>query len=427
MEQAARTCDGNGVCQPGATRSCAPNVCMGASCGTRCTDATQCQTGFFCAAGACQVRRPAGQMCTTAAECATGQCVDGVCCATACGMPCHACNLAGALGTCTPVPAGQDPGNDCPEDAASGCQRDGACNGRGGCRLHAATVECAAPACSGSIATPARRCNGLGVCAAAATTDCSPFVCGGAACKTACASAADCKAGLVCRDLRCAPSGLVLYWKFDEAEGTSAEDASGNGLRGTYTGVTGVPIAADTVPTTRFANPRSRAFALASRQGVLLAGMPAALKPTRELTVSAFYRATRIDTAAGTPGSEVVSAGDNYLLRVRQMDIEVSKRVGGTAGWVRCFGLVTNHLDGQWHHIATVIDGVTVKLYFDGVEKCSLANTASLVYDKANDLWVGRHGDGKDLFDFDGNIDDVRIYARALAAAEIAALAAGND
>jgi hypothetical protein len=428
-EQGARSCDGNGTCMPGSSRSCAPNVCMGASCGTRCTDASQCQPGFFCSGGTCQVKRPTGQACAAPAECASGQCIDGVCCSTACGMPCFACNLPGAAGTCTAVPGGQDPGNDCPSDPAAGCQRDGTCNGRGGCRLHAATVECAPAACAGGSATPARLCNGLGACPAAAPADCAPFVCGATACKTSCMADADCRAGLQCREGRCLPSGLVLYWKFDETEGNVAEDASGNNLQGTYAGVTGTPAPSTSVPLTRFPNPSSRAFLGASRVGVVLPMAPMLLKPVRELTIAAFYRATQLDDGGSGPptASEVVSLGDNYLLRVRNTDIEVSKRIGSSnGGWVRCFGVLTGHLDGMWHHIATVIDGVTVKVYFDGDEKCTVNNAADMVYDNGPDFWVGRHGQNKPEFDFDGNIDEVRVYSRALSRAEIAALAAGQ-
>jgi hypothetical protein len=428
-ESAARTCDGNGTCRPGDSRSCAPNVCMGSSCASRCTGNTQCQTGFFCDAGSCRAKRPAGQACTAAGECSSGNCVDGVCCQAPCGMPCHACNLPGTVGTCTPIPAGADPGNDCPADPVAGCQRDGTCNGRGGCRLYTANVECAPRACASGIETSARLCNGLGVCAPATGKSCGNFACGEALCKTTCAMDVDCKTGLVCRDSACVASGLVLHWKFDEAEGAVARDASGNGHDGMYTGVTGAPAPSTDVAPLKVPNPHSRAFTGASRQAALLAGMPALLKPASQVTVSAWYRTSKLDTGSGSiNGSEVVSAGNNYLLRVRETDIEVSKRVGGSSSsWVRCFAVVMNHFDNTWHHIATVIDGQTAKVYFDGVEKCSLANSQAMSYDRGNDFVVGRHGENESNFDFDGNIDDVRIYARALPAPEIAALARGEN
>ncbi len=66
-----------------------------------------------------------GEACTpaTAGLCKTGNCVDGVCCDTACNTTCKACNLAGTVGTCTNIPVGQDPGSEC----TNACDGNGAC------------------------------------------------------------------------------------------------------------------------------------------------------------------------------------------------------------------------------------------------------------------------------------------------------------
>ena len=47
-----------------------------------------------------------GLSCTSSSQCTTGNCVNGVCCDTACTGGCGACNLAGSLGTCTVRPSG---------------------------------------------------------------------------------------------------------------------------------------------------------------------------------------------------------------------------------------------------------------------------------------------------------------------------------
>ena len=54
-------------------------------------------------------------------------------------------------------------------------------------------------------------------------------------------------------------------------------------------------------------------------------------------------------------------------------------------------------------------------------------NVQPMQYDRGADLVVGKHGGGQEDFDFDGNIDEVRIYARALPVARIQQLAARNN
>jgi hypothetical protein len=218
--------------------------------------------------------------------------------------------------------------------------------------------------------------------------------------------------------------GLALYWKFDESSGTAANDASGNGTNGLYTGTTGTPSASTLVPPlVRFSDPRSRSFVRANHQGVQLANMPSILKPANDVTVAAWYRATTADAN----GSEIVSAGDQYLLRVTTTQMTFSKSSSATA-WSNCYGTtVTGQLDGNWHHVAGVTTAAGMTLYFDGVQVCTNTTGANIAYAVGTDFWVGRHGAGKTGFDFEGNIDEVRVYTRALTAAEIAALAAGAN
>ncbi len=415
-ELAARVCDGNGVCQPAQARSCAPAVCRQGSCAARCASGADCQNGFFCDGGMCRLRRPLGQACGASGQCASGACVDGVCCNGACTERCSACNLPGSVGRCAAVPTGQDPAAECAAQDRATCGRDGACNGAGACRLQAAGTECAAATCSGQTATSARQCNGRGQCGAPARTEtCGAFACAGATCARACEGAQGCADGFTCNGTVCAEDGLVLYWKLDEAGGATALDASGNGFDGTYLEAPSRPSPSAPVdPALRFANPRSRAFSGAEQQGIVLASMPAPLRPTEELTLSVWYRSTAVDTGGG---GELISLGNNTLVRVRTDDIDVSKRVpnGDAPGaYARCFGAAPGHLDGNWHHLAAVIDATTVTVYFDGNQVCQLMNVQPMLYDRGADLSVGRHADGQDDFDFDGNIDEVRIYARAL-------------
>jgi hypothetical protein len=262
-----------------------------------------------------------------------------------------------------------------------------------------------------------------------ASRDCAPYLCVAGACATSCTSSAQCKTGNYCSGSACVPfgAGPALYWKFDESSGTTAADASGNGFSGTYVGSSGTPATSSLLPPVRFPDPASRAFTAANHQAVRLAPAPAAIKPANNLTISLWYRTMTLDFGhANNPkASEALSQGDNYFIRIRTTDIAFTRR--SASGYIVCFATIpSNHLDDNWHHVAAVLSAAGAKVYVDGVERCSAAGD-NLIYDKGPDLYVGRHGGTADSsdWDFDGNLDDIRIYTRALPPAEVAAIAGG--
>src|SRR4029079_12275294 len=117
-------------------------------------------------------RKPSGARWGAAGECNSGFCEQGVCCATACVGICRSCGLAGTIGTCASVAAGADPFNQCTDQGANTCGNDGTCDGSGACRLYAIGSTCAASTCSGTTFTPARTCNGAGVCGTVTSSGC---------------------------------------------------------------------------------------------------------------------------------------------------------------------------------------------------------------------------------------------------------------
>ena len=78
----------------------------------------------------------------------------------------------------------------------------------------------------------------------------------------------------------------------------------------------------------------------------------------------------------------------------------------------------------SWSHIACVYDGAMLTAYLDGVAYQPQAVTGALKTTVELPLVIGggvEPGDSQNLFD--GSIDDVRIYDRALGSAELAELA----
>jgi Concanavalin A-like lectin/glucanases superfamily len=424
IETPASTCDATGACASQPARACpGGGSCQAGSCSTACADNRACQTGFFCEAGLCRPQYAAGQACTDNAQCTTGYCVDRVCCGTPCTEQCFGCNLVGFEGTCKAVPAGQDPFDDCAADASNVCGNDGVCNGSGQCRKPSG-ASCGTSSCAAGIEKPAGSCNGAGTCTPAMERDCGAYVCGAATCMTSCGTEAHCAPGFTCSGNTCvALPGPVLHWKLDEASGLTALDASGNGFHGAYRGTVGIPTPSSVVPPLLFANPFSRAFTRASRHAVQLTAMPAELRPTTEVTLSVWYRST---LASGS--AELVSGGNSYALRLWASPprIEFFKRANDNQHY-QCWLPTDKAIDGAWHHAAGVITGNDLRIFFDGGFAVACVAQNTILYGSAPDLWVGRHGGGTNSsYDFEGNIDEVRVYTRALPLAEIARLASGR-
>ena len=146
------TCGGGGVV---AACGCTKATCgsLGKTCGVHpdgCGGTLDCnddlrngaETDVDCGGGACGPCAQ-GKGCKVAADCDALSCVDGVCCNTACGGACVACNLVGAMGVCTGLGVGAfDP------PICAGAQ---ACNGAGLCLLGQGQPCDGGPACASTF------------------------------------------------------------------------------------------------------------------------------------------------------------------------------------------------------------------------------------------------------------------------------------
>ena len=80
------------------------------------------------------------------------------------------------------------------------------------------------------------------------------------------------------------------------------------------------------------------------------------------------------------------------------------------------FSSTTSINDGNWHHIALTSNGTTTKLYIDGSESNSLSYTWAISVDN---MELGR---GTSSYYYNGSIDNVRIFNRALDSGEVTQL-----
>jgi glucose/arabinose dehydrogenase len=80
---------------------------------------------------------------------------------------------------------------------------------------------------------------------------------------------------------------------------------------------------------------------------------------------------------------------------------------------------------GEWVHLAGVYDGATMRLFVNGVERASRAKSGAVAV-SSRPVLVGAGVNGTNALGVSevlaGRVDDARLYARALTAAEVAAL-----
>jgi hypothetical protein len=115
----------------------------------------------------------------------------------------------------------------------------------------------------------------------------------------------------------------------------------------------------------------------------------------------------------GTPYTVGVDATDAAGNRSARTDIPVT-----TACAPGNLSISPTGSDYVWSHLAATYDGTTVRLYVNGVQVSSEAASGAMTA-STDPLRIGA-GEGGDEW-FDGLIDNVRIYSRALTQAEIAA------
>ncbi len=118
-------------------------------------------------------------------------------------------------------------------------------------------------------------------------------------------------------------------------------------------------------------------------------------------------------TTADPNGSEIISMGDNALLRYDEASANRTSGVvyNGSGVWTTT-GSGINYAGTGWHYVVYTFDNVghSQKLYVDGVQIATSSSTACPVYTSGGtNTFIGKHGNANVNFDFDGTIDEARV------------------
>ena len=206
--------------------------------------------------------------------------------------------------------------------------------------------------------------------------------------------------------------GLVAWYKFDG----NANDSSGNGNNGVVHGAT---LTAD-----RFGNPNG-AYSFGGDDWIQVANSASLSLPTKAMSFCVWMR-TEVEDG-WVPFLSKGTSSRQYGFELgygRETTLFINDYNGTGCGrdvFVAVDSVSLN--SGAWHFVVLTYDGNEIKAYANGELIASRAVEDSFVAN-SSDLYIGK--DIPEVTEyFSGAMDDLRIYNRALSAAEVKALYEG--
>ncbi len=226
-------------------------------------------------------------------------------------------------------------------------------------------------------------------------------------------AASDAETGMDANDGGDLGTGLVAFYRFDETSGVTAADSSGNGWTATLAGGAG------------FSGGLQGNAATMNGTGEYVS-LPGGI----ESGLTSFSICAWVNLGASTQWSRIFDFGTGtttymFLTPNGGAGLRFGITTGGNGQEQQLNGpaLAT----GSWQEVAVTLGGSTGTLYVNGAavaQNTSMTlNPASLGTTTHN--WLGRSQFAVDPY-LDGQLDDVRIYDRALSAAEVQALYANH-
>lgn len=200
--------------------------------------------------------------------------------------------------------------------------------------------------------------------------------------------------------------GLLGYWSFDDARSTRATDFSGNGNSGTFNGsATWIPGKRGTA---------------ASFDGSSYVDAGSAMSgPSTSVTISAWVKKSTDTAWSSILDRYADESTDCFSLGFDNVDGKKLMFMWNNTTGVGFGNVAIGNSDiplGVWTHVAASSNGSTVTFYVNGVAD-GTASVGSLC--TSGSIILGVNFAGGDEY-FNGAMDEVRLYNRALSAAEIA-------
>lgn len=216
----------------------------------------------------------------------------------------------------------------------------------------------------------------------------------------------------------CTTEGLIAHWKFDDGAGTTAMDSSGKGRHGRLINMESTDWVAGHL---------GKALDFDGTNEFVSAGSPSGLDNINTFTYTAWINPYAINTAAENDILSKVASGVGKVFAI---------------GWWGSQGRLALYIDrsalaldvesidgtivtGAWQFVAATFNGVSTARLYHGPAEVAYAvqdpGAGAILSEAAGNLRIGAQSSS--FGQFDGKIDDFRIYNRVLSLAELQCLA----
>ncbi len=217
----------------------------------------------------------------------------------------------------------------------------------------------------------------------------------------------------------CPTDGLVAHWALNEVSGTTTAPETGGNYDGTLTNMD---------PATDWVSGKiGNALDFDGTDDSIEVSAVSGLQITAAITLNAWVYARTLSSS----GRKILSKGESisgglWEYRMGIYDDKVRFGVAASESEEYLSDWATSFPVGEWHMITGTYDGTDMHIYFDGTEKSSVAVNTT-IGTNAGTIHIGNAYGGEDVNrTWDGMLDDVRIYNRALTPQEISQLYQGG-
>ncbi|MCP4600296.1 MAG: hypothetical protein GY847_07150 [Proteobacteria bacterium] len=200
-----------------------------------------------------------------------------------------------------------------------------------------------------------------------------------------------------------AASAEVGHWSFDEGAGSIAYDTTSNSNDGTIYNAIWVTSTRSFTATTGFE------LSFDGSGDYVQVPHSNSLDLNSEMTIAAWVKPASICDN----NNPLVQKDDSYGLKLNNL----GQALGFYWGSAENHASTTQLTPGTWYHIAATFDGRWHKIYVNGViENSEDEGATDSIPTSTNSVYFAK---GAFSCDFDGSIDEVHIYERAMTAQEI--------